>query len=73
MTYVTISFVDLSAEYIELTSALQSKQPGRNIGMPTASKGKLSDDGKPKSQKNTNMPTESNLKASHDAKQTSMR
>ena len=63
----------MSAEYIELTSALKSKQPGRNIGMPSASKGKVSDDGKPKGRKNTNKATESNLKGSHDAKQTSMR
>ena len=63
----------MSAEYIELTAALKSKQPGRNIGMASTSKGKVSDDGKPKGRKNTKMATESNVKGSHDAKKTSMR
>ena len=72
MTYVKISFVDLSAEYIELTSALKSKERGKNTSMQSGSNAKGSDDAKQKSGNNTSMQTESNVKGSDDAKQKSM-
>ena len=55
ITYVQILFADLSAECIELTSALKSKQPGKNTSMRTGSNAKGSDDAKQKSGKNTSM------------------
>ena len=61
----------MSAEYIELTSALKSKQPGKNTSMQTGSNVKGSDDAKQKSGKNTSMRTGSNVKGSDDAKQKS--
>ena len=55
MTYVKISFVDLSAEYIELTSALKSKERGKNTSMRSGSNAKGSDDAKQESGNNTSM------------------
>ena len=62
----------MSAEYIELTSALKSMQPDKNTSMRTGSNVKGSDDAKQKSGKNTSMQTESNVKGSDDPKQKSM-
>ena len=72
ISYVKILFVDLSAEYIEFTSALKSKQPGKNTSMRSGCKGKGSDDAKQKSGNNTSMRTESNVKGSDDPKKKSM-
>ena len=62
----------MSAEYIELTSALKSKQHGKNKSIRSGCNAKGSDDAKQKSGNNTSMRTESNVKGSDDPKQKSM-
>ena len=62
----------MSAEYIELTSALKSKDRAKNTSMRSGSNVKGSDHAKQKSGKNTSMQTESNVKGSDDPKQKSM-
>ena len=62
----------MSAEYLELTSALKSKDRGKNTSMRSGSNAKGSDHAKQKSGKNTSMRTESNVKGSDDRKQKSM-
>ena len=62
----------MSAEYLELTSALKSKDRGKNTSMRSGSNAKGSDHAKQKSAKNTSMRTESNVKGSDDGKQKSM-
>ena len=62
----------MSAEYLELTSALKSKDHGKNTSMPSGSNAKGSDHAKQKSGTNTSMRTESNVKGSDDPKQKSM-
>ena len=62
----------MSAEYLQLTSALKSKDRGKNTSMRSGSNAKGSDHAKQKSGKNTSMQTESNVKGSDDRKQKSM-
>ena len=62
----------MSAEYLELTSSLKSKDHGKNTSMRSGCYAKGSDHTKQKSGTNTSMRTESNVKGSDDGKQKSM-
>ena len=62
----------MSAEYLELTSLIKSKDGGKNTSMPSGCNAKGSDHAKQKSGTNTSMQTESNVKGSDDGKQKSM-
>ena len=62
----------MSAEYLELTSLLKSKDRGKNTSMRSGCNAKGSDHAKQKSGTNTSMRTESNVKGSDDGKQKSM-
>ena len=62
----------MSAEYLELTSSLKSKDCAKKTSMRSGCNAKGSDHVKKKSGTNTSMQTDSNVKGSDNGKQKSM-